>query len=122
MQPDTLRRLLPLLLPGLSPHLMEYAAAMLQPWQGSSGSTSGLSLSDLAATAAECAAVEQRLRQQPASEATRCLRQLAAALGSRSLDMAAAFASAEGQQLQLTELVSRAGVCMQRHGALHSAA
>ncbi len=77
---------------------------MLLPWQHST--SAGVLMGDLAAAAAECAAVEQRLQQQPTSEALRCLRQLAAALGSRSLDLAAAFGSVEGQRLEITELVS----------------
>lgn len=109
VQPASLRQLLALLLPESSRQHLEYAAAMLLPWQHSSAT--GVSLGDLAAAAAECAAVEQRLQQQPASEALRCLRQLSAALGSRSLDLAAAFGSAEGQRLDLPELVSSGRLC-----------
>lgn len=111
VQTDSLPRLLPMLLPGLSRQHLEYAAAMLLPWQRGSGIVAHVSLGDLAAAAAECAAVEQRLQQQPANEAVRCLRQLSVALGSRSLDVAAAFGSADGQRLAFTELVSAAGVC-----------
>jgi hypothetical protein len=99
---DIQQRLLPLLLPGASQEQLAYAAAMLLPF--ASGS---LPMSQLAAAAAECAAVERRLRERAAGEAARCLLQLATALGSRSLDLAAAFAAAQGHQLPYPELVSR---------------
>ena len=99
---DLQQHLLPLLLPGASQGQLAYAAAMLLPF-----ALGSLPVSQLVAAAAECAAVERRLRAQPAAEAARCLRQLAAALGSRSLDLAVAFAGAPGHQLPYLELVSR---------------
>lgn len=101
--PRQLADLLPLLLPAGSTQQAEYGIAMLLTCTGASS----LSLDELAAAAAECAAVERRLQEQPAPEALRCLRQLAAALGSRSLDLATAFADAEGGHLSYTQLVSR---------------
>lgn len=108
-------RLLPLLLPSASQQQLHYLAAMLQPFDGcSSGSSSArdgqpptsLSPEQLAAAAAACAVVERELASQPPAEALQDLRQVAAALASRSLDLAAAFAAADRQQLPLAQLVS----------------
>lgn len=101
--PDQLAELLALLLPGASAQQLEYAAAMLLP--AGATASSGLTAGELAAAAAECAALERRLQQQPLPEALRGVRQLAAALGSRSLDVAAAFAGAEGGSLPYAEVV-----------------
>lgn len=109
-------RLLPLLLPSATQQQLQYLAAMLQPFDGcsSSNSASGndgqpptsLSLEQLVAAAADCAAVERELASQPPEKALQALRQAAAALASRSLDLAAAFAAADRQQLPLAQLVS----------------
>ena len=101
--PDWPAQLLPLLLPSASAQELEYAAAMLQPFGAGSGSS--MTLDGVAGAAAECAAVERRLREQPAPEALHCLRQLAAVLGSRSLDLTAAFAGAEGGRMPCAQLV-----------------
>lgn len=107
--------LLPLLLPSATRQQLESVAAMLQPFADAQncsspdGTAPAICLEQLAVAAAECAAVERRLAQQPAGEALQGLRQAAAALSSRSLDLAAAFA-AEGQQLALAQLVSRQGL------------
>lgn len=122
LQPcDVLHRLLPLLLPAASGQQREYVAAMLQPFASAHNGSStecaspAIPLEQLAVAAAECAAVERRLAQQPAAEALQGLRQAAAALGSRSLDLAAAFAAAEGQQLAPVLLVSRRGCGLAEH-------
>ena len=103
-------QLLPLLLPGAAAHPLDYAAAMVQPFAGSSSSSDEqqdlCSLEELAAAAAQCAVAERSVQQLgPAAEGLRPLRDLAVALSSRSLDLAAAFAAADGQQLALDELV-----------------
>lgn len=105
LQAEQLDELLPLLLPGASNQQLEYAAAVLQPFNNGVGVGAATTLDEVAAAAERCATVERSLRHQPAAEATRCLRQLAAALGSRSLDLAAAFAAADGQRLPLAQLV-----------------
>ncbi len=113
LQPyDVAQRLLPLLLPSTSQPQLAYVAAMLQPFAGYSSSSgdedhaaAALSLKQWAAAAAECAAAERELASRPAAEALQGLRQAAAALASRSLDLAAAFAAADGQQLPLGQLV-----------------
>ncbi|PRW60425.1 hypothetical protein C2E21_0846 [Chlorella sorokiniana] len=120
LQPfDVTDRLLPLLLPSASQPQLDNVAAMLQPFAGCSNSSwegskehppTTLSLAQLAAAAAEAATVERALASQPAAEALQGLRQAAAALASRSLDLAAAFGAADGQQLPLGHL----GVLLQR--------
>lgn len=104
------QQLLRLLLPTASQHQLEYAAAMLLPFVGCRAADqvqqARLSLPDLQAAAANCCAVERRLQQLPAAESTRSLRPLAFALGSRSLDLAAAFVAAEEEVLPYAELVS----------------
>lgn len=97
-------QLLSLLLPASTQQQLDYAAAMLFPLHDGCDSD-GISVEQLAAAAEECAAVEQRMQQQPAAEAGRRLRQLAAALGSRSLDLAGAFSAAPGQRLPYSQLV-----------------
>ena len=106
-QHDVRQRLLPLLLPCASEQQLDHAAAMLHPFGGAADSTQQpgvFTLEQLAAVATECAAVERRV-QPPVAKALRGLRELAVALGSRSLDLAAAFAAAEGQRLPVGELV-----------------
>ena len=109
---DVASRLLPLLLPTASQPQLDYVAAMLQPfaeYDSEQHAPTSFSLEQLAAAAGECAATERELASQPAAEAMQGLRQAAAALASRSLDLTAAFAAADGQQLTLGQMVSAVG-------------
>ena len=111
--PPALAELLAEALPGASAAQLDYTAAMLQPFGAAAADTAGnagLLLEELTAAASEAAAAEERLAERSAPEALRCLRQAAAALGSRSLDMASAFAVVQGGRLPLPQLVRRSGV------------
>jgi hypothetical protein len=103
--------LLQLLLPSASPQRLDYLAAMLMPVRSSHVDECSLMLSDLEAEAAECRRLELCMQQEPAAEATRCLRELATALGSRSLDLAAAFEAAEEERVSFQELVRSGHAC-----------
>jgi hypothetical protein len=107
LQQVVVAQALPLLLPHATNGQLGYAAAMLNPFHDSQKLLANPSMRfiELEAAAAACSDVECRLQQQRAADATRVLRELVAALGSRSLELAAAFAAAAQQQLAIADLV-----------------